>query len=277
MRLLQAEIKLYEHGVPTCLNCAKKREAKLKQLTNSSVRSAQRGGWELFRYASEHLSMDGLSLALLILGTGLRLWQYVGNPSLVLDELALARNILDRSIWSLVSMPLSYDQVAPKGFLLIEKLASSTLGPSDYVLRLFPQICALIALVAFWRLAKAVLGETSGTPIAVALFATAVPLVVLSSFVKQYSTDVAAAVFLTWLGLDLQRHITIRRALWAGLGGACAVWFSQATIFILFAVGTALLVAVFQQYKIKSSQTLALVAMLSMWGGRSCSDSLGFG
>src|SRR5882672_3411672 len=33
----KAQITLYEHGVPTCLNCVQKREAKLKRLTKSSV------------------------------------------------------------------------------------------------------------------------------------------------------------------------------------------------------------------------------------------------
>jgi hypothetical protein len=77
--------------------------------------------------------MDGLLLTIVIIGGGVRLWQYIANPSLFLDEVAVARSILDRSLWDLLTSPLANDQVAPKGFLLAEKLAVSGFGPSDYM------------------------------------------------------------------------------------------------------------------------------------------------
>jgi hypothetical protein len=54
-------------------------------------------------------------------GAVLRVWQYIGNPSFELDELALARNIVERPLWKLLLTPLLFDQVAPQGFLLSEK------------------------------------------------------------------------------------------------------------------------------------------------------------
>ena len=76
-------------------------------------------------------------VAAVAVGFGLRIWQYRANPSLGLDEIALAHGILGRDLGSLLLLPLPYDQVAPKGFLLAQKLAVTVLGPSDHVLRLF--------------------------------------------------------------------------------------------------------------------------------------------
>ena len=142
--------------------------------------------------------MDALLLGLVAIGAVLRLWQYFANTGLWLDEVLLASNILHRPTWELLRSPLDYTQVAPKGFLLLEKLASLALGPSDYVLRIVPVFCSLASLFAFWRVVRRLL-QGLAAPIALALFATAGPLVIFGSEVKQYSVDVALAVFLLWL------------------------------------------------------------------------------
>jgi len=87
--------------------------------------------------------MDALLLGLLMIGAALRLTQYLANTSLWGDEILLASNILHRSTWELLRLPLANAQVAPRGFLLAEKLATLALGSSDYALRLFPLLCSL--------------------------------------------------------------------------------------------------------------------------------------
>ena len=57
------------------------------------------------------------------IGAGLRAWQYAAGTSLWLDELAVAQNVVSRPIGELLLRPLVWDQVAPTGFLLAEKLA----------------------------------------------------------------------------------------------------------------------------------------------------------
>jgi hypothetical protein len=57
-------------------------------------------------------------VGLVILGAGLRTWQYAGGNSLWIDEVALALGIVHSDLTSLLTAPLPYDQVAPKGFLL---------------------------------------------------------------------------------------------------------------------------------------------------------------
>ena len=59
-------------------------------------------------------------LLLAALAVVLRAWAYFSNTSLWLDEILLARNILELPLPALLTEPLYLDQVAPLGFLLIE-------------------------------------------------------------------------------------------------------------------------------------------------------------
>lgn len=173
-------------------------------------------------------------VALLLIGAALRLWQYLANASLWGDEIALAQNILERPLLELLAVPLAYTQYAPKGFLLVEKAAVALFGPSEYALRLFPLLCSLAALILLARVAERVLTGFA-VPVAVTLFAAATPLIFFAAQVKQYSTDVFAAVFLFWLALDLEALVdrSWRHLLWAAFTGAVVVWFSDAAVFVI--------------------------------------------
>jgi hypothetical protein len=70
--------------------------------------------------------------SLVVLGTALRLWAYVWDTSLYLDEILLSRNILDLPLRELLTRPLRLDQVAPRGFLFVEKLAVLLLGQGEH-------------------------------------------------------------------------------------------------------------------------------------------------
>ena len=204
----------------------------------------------------------------MIVGVGLRVWQYLANPSLWLDEILLVRNIWDRPRWDLLTTQLSNYQVAPKFFLLLEKLVLSTLCPIYYVLRLLPLFCSLIALVAFWRVARRVL-DGFGPAVALALFATSVPFVAFASQVKQYSTDVAIAVLLLWIALGLEGPaVSRRRALWAGLAGAIVVWFSLPSVLVLAGLGASLALLAWRGRGESGDRRLrALVPTLALWVG----------
>jgi len=173
------------------------------------------------------------------IGIGLRLWQYLANNSLWIDEAALARNIIDRPLAALLQ-PLDYAQVAPPAFLLVEKAVVGVLGSSEWALRLFPLACGILAIAIFWRVAARVVTGWF-VPYAVGLFALAVPLVYLSSQVKQYSTDVAATVLVIWVVLWFRQGPSeFRRTAIAAGVGAVAVWFSHTTMFVLAGTGVAL-------------------------------------
>ena len=65
---------------------------------------------------------------LLLVGVALRCLAYFGGTSLWLDEVLLARNILELPLGALLTEPLQLDQVAPRGFLLVEKISVLAFG-----------------------------------------------------------------------------------------------------------------------------------------------------
>ena len=75
----------------------------------------------------------------IIIGFGiiLRLIPYLHNRSLWLDEVWLALNIIQKPYSQLVGV-LENSQIAPIGFLFIEKFMVLTFGDSEYALRVFP-------------------------------------------------------------------------------------------------------------------------------------------
>src|SRR5678815_4124163 len=83
-------------------------------------------------------TLGTITWAVIALGVVLRCISYTRRSILWIDEAATARNILERSLSDLLTVPLDYGQAAPKGFLLLEWLASRALGASDLALRLVP-------------------------------------------------------------------------------------------------------------------------------------------
>ena len=169
--------------------------------------------------------MDALLLGIVVFGAILRLWQYLANTSLWMDEIFLTTSILHRSLRQLLTLPLDYGQVAPAGFLLAEKRLTTSMGPSDAVLKLYPFLCSLAGLVAFACVVRRLL-DGIAAPIALALFATAPSLVAFATQVKQYSSDVAIAVILLAVATSLAtEEVSLKNSLGAGAIGAVGVGF----------------------------------------------------
>lgn len=178
-------------------------------------------------------------MLLVVVGAGLRLWQYFANSSLWMDEAALARNIVERSTASLLQ-PLDYAQAAPPGFLLVEKAIAAILGPSELALRLFPLVCGLGALLLFSRLAFTLLEEWAAT-YAVGLFAIGSPFIYFSSQVKQYSSDTFCALLVTLSALWMRRQPErFHRSIIVALVGAAVVWISHPAVIVVAGTGMAL-------------------------------------
>ena len=151
----------------------------------------------------------------------------------------LALNIVNRS-FSELFQPLSYDQGAPIGFLLIEKLAIQAFGNYEYVLRLFPLLSGIASLVLFYYVAKRTI-DSKFVPLALALFAISEPLIYYSSEVKQYSSDVAIGLLLLWAIADVRSNrLKVSKIVLLGVLGATAIWFSHPAVFILAGIGSTL-------------------------------------
>ncbi|HXT77555.1 MAG TPA: hypothetical protein VN780_14785 [Candidatus Eisenbacteria bacterium] len=81
--------------------------------------------------------------ALVLIGAVLHLWAYLADTGLYLDEILLSYSILDVPLLDLLTRPLPLDQVAPLGFLLVERAAITIFGHQELALRLFPFLCAI--------------------------------------------------------------------------------------------------------------------------------------
>jgi hypothetical protein len=181
----------------------------------------------------------GLAAAIL-LGVALRTGQFVSNPSLWLDETAIARNVLDRSLISLITTPLDYGQTAPPGFLILTKAATAIWAPQDAALRLVPFVGSLVALVAFGVVASRVL-TGAGALVSVTLFATAFPLIYFATQAKQYSTDVLGCITLLGCAQALRYAISVRARIALAIAGAVVPWVSQPGVLVAGATGVVLL------------------------------------
>jgi hypothetical protein len=180
----------------------------------------------------------------IVLGLGAlaRVAQYLSGRSYWLDESSLLGNIARPRLADLFG-PLWGTQLAPPGFLAVEWALYRLFGDSVYVTRFFPLVCGLAGLWLFAGVARRVL-RPSAVLLGLALFASADDLIYFSSELKQYVGDVAAALAVTWVGLDLARRpATPRRLLAFGALGVAAVWFSHPSAFVLAGVGTTLLVS----------------------------------
>lgn len=172
--------------------------------------------------------------ALVILGIGLRLRQYVTRRSLWNDEAALALNVVRRGYGELVK-PLDIDQGAPLGFLWAQRTAVNLLGNNELALRFVPLLSGTAAVILFAVLARRLLTPWA-VPAAVMLFATLGPLVYYSTEAKQYSVDVLVTVLLVLATVRfLDGPLSSRRAAtWGALGVVCML-FSHPSMLVLAA------------------------------------------
>ena len=176
------------------------------------------------------------------LGVLFRVVQYLANRPYWMDEGSLAANITREHLVDVLGV-LSHTQLAPPGFLAVEWAAYRTLGDSPYALRLFPLLCGIASLFLFLGVARHVL-RPRDVWIAVALFAVSDDLIYFSSELKQYSTDVAAGLVCTLMGMEMYaRPATRGRVVALAAAGAAIVWFSHPSVFVLAGVGTVLLVS----------------------------------
>jgi hypothetical protein len=196
----------------------------------------------------------GAFIAIASIGILLRCWQYFANDSYFMDEIAVLRNLMDRPWRDLLTQPLSYGQLAPPGFLMVEKLLLGTLGPTEYSLRLFPFLCSVASVVVFAMLVRGLLSQAAALA-CLGIFATAGPLILYAAQLKQYSADILCTCLLL---LAVVRYVTLRRRpdpYAFGAIGAIVVWFSQPAVIALGSIGCFLLAG--EVFRIRSKNDKA--------------------
>jgi hypothetical protein len=172
-------------------------------------------------------------------GVVVRCWQYLGKDSYFLDEIALLRNLEDRSWITLLSTPLAYSQVAPPGFLILQKLMASLFGVSEYSLRFFPFVFSVGAIFAFGYLTSKLLSRT-GAITSLCMFVTAGPLILFAAQLKPYSGDVLCTCVLLLAATKYLQDQRPQHARTFGLLAAVLVWFSQPAVIVAGSIGIVL-------------------------------------
>jgi hypothetical protein len=129
-----------------------------------------------------------------VLGLGLRVFRYALGLPLWGDEGFLGVNILDRGYRDLLK-PMEYIQVAPIGFLWIERAMDQAFGMSEYVMRLIPTLAGLAALVLFAFWARMILQPLAAT-IATGVLAVSDLSIRHAVELKPYSMDLLMSLAL---------------------------------------------------------------------------------
>jgi hypothetical protein len=214
-------------------------------------------GWKAF------LTWEKAAAALFILsGVILRIRQYLTGRSLWADEAMLALNIVERDFARLVQ-PLDYDQGAPVGFLVVEKVFNTILGKHEFALRLFPLLVGLVSLWLFYRFLKRLMSGPA-LLVSLALFAFNPRLIYYSSEVKQYILDVAVTILLLLIAAPALTGTPRKRDfLRLTLAGLVALWFSHPALFVLAGIGLALLIMALKRRD--TSSLRAIVGMGVLW------------
>jgi uncharacterized membrane protein len=98
------------------------------------------------------------SYFLILIGISIRIFHYLVNRSLWLDEAMLSNNIINRNFFQLLS-PLDNRQIAPIGFLFAQKLSTLIFGVNEFALRLLPLLTGIFSLPLFYLLLKKIVNE----------------------------------------------------------------------------------------------------------------------
>ncbi|MCI0376665.1 MAG: glycosyltransferase family 39 protein [Gemmataceae bacterium] len=144
--------------------------------------------------------LSQLTWAFVALGVVIRLCRYLVRFPLWEDEAFLAYNIGARDFAGLLD-PLDYSQVAPIGFLWLQRAAVELFGISEYSLRGIALVSGLASLFLFRRVAHLCLAGPARV-FAVALFAVSYPMLRYSAEAKQYGLDLALSLTLLWFFLE---------------------------------------------------------------------------
>ena len=169
---------------------------------------------------------------IILLGAAVRLREYFFNRSLWLDEATLALNIAARSFAELTGR-LDHAQIAPVGFLFLEKAAVELIGINEFALRLFPLLGGIASLFLFYYLTRECLTRRAGL-IALAMFTFSNSLIYYSSEVKPYSSDVTVALAILLAEYSVVRsNGDVKSFMWLGLIGALGIVLSLPSVFVL--------------------------------------------
>jgi hypothetical protein len=201
------------------------------------------------------VTVEQLTWAALAVGVALRLLAFSSGRPLYRDERSLLENLVRLAVFDFHTTLTEY-QLAPPGFLAIERMLVRLPGNDVLAARFFPLVCGVASIFLFRAAARRFLVPYA-VPIAVGLFTLSDWLIYYSAEIKQYSCDLALTLAALLLAAGPaagapsgspgepeasgRSPVSARRLLGLGTFGALGVWFSYPLAFVLAGVGTYLL------------------------------------
>jgi hypothetical protein len=205
-------------------------------------------------------------------GVILRLMDYAEFRRLYKDEESLLANLVALSVFNFRTILTEY-QLAPPGFLVLERLMVRLPWNNVLEARLFPLLCGIASMFLFRSTARRYLTPRA-VPIATGLFALSDWLIYYSSEIKQYSCDLMLTLIALRLaaGAEWESRSSsaaspnieplIPRRLRAIAGfGIVGVWFSYPLALVLAGVGTYLIAAAVSRKSWRPMLGLAAIGM----------------
>jgi hypothetical protein len=180
------------------------------------------------------------ALAVIAIGAGFRILEFLANRPFWTDEANLALNVGARSFTQLLH-PLDYDQASAPLFLWTAKLATVLGGVNEPALRAVALLAGVALLAVLWDVTRKLAGVAAGL-VATILAAVSVRMVYFSGEFKPYGADALVTVVvcgLVWAVLRAPESAAAWRRL--AIGGAVAVAASLPAPFVLLGAGAALL------------------------------------
>ncbi|MEK7241110.1 MAG: glycosyltransferase family 39 protein, partial [Gemmatimonadota bacterium] len=179
----------------------------------------------------------------ILAGAAARVWALSHRGSLWLDEAELSLNVMTRSFGAL-AQPLDWGQIAPVGYLWLERAVAAHADVPDRWLRIVPW-CAGVALPwLLWQLGRRIVGTGVGALSAVTAAGSLLALR-YSTEAKPYATDAAVAAVLLVMAWEVTRAPGALARWWVLAAGAVlAVTLSIPSVFVIAAIGAAIAIDV---------------------------------
>jgi Dolichyl-phosphate-mannose-protein mannosyltransferase len=201
-------------------------------------------------------------------GVFLRVLEYSDNRQLYCDEEDLQANLVGFAFYDFHT-PLVRWQLAPPGFLAVERLMILLPLPFRFAARLVPFVCSIASMFLMRSVARRFL-TAAAVPIAVGLFALVDWMLYYSVELKQYSSDVTLTLTALLLAARATRSYegrpleTSRRDfIMLAAFGAIGVWFSHPLALVLAGAGTYLILNAASRRE--WHRALAFLAMSLAW------------
>ena len=209
----------------------------------------------------DNFNFRNASIFLIILGISIRLFHFLLNRSLWLDEAMLSNNIINRNYLQLLQ-PLDERQIAPVGFLMVQKFMISTFGVSEYSLRAFPTLAGILSIILFYFLFRKIAGEKVACA-GLLFFIFGKFLYYHSTEAKQYYMDVFAYIIaFYYLYFKTPDFRSLKSIISKGVIGAVLIWFSHCTVFFLVSIGFAIMIEIIHSGKFKSAAGFLLMCFI---------------